>query len=59
MLITLCLVQPKYTKMYKQETPSRGPDALEVFCAPLNMDFLSDLYEKFQVLSTLDANVKY
>ena len=36
-----------------------GRNVLEFFCVPLYAEFLSDLYEKFQVASVYDTNVEY
>ena len=52
-------MQPKYTKMNKQEFPSVGRNELDFFCASLYTKFLSDLHEKFQVASTYVINIKY
>ena len=35
------------------------PNVLEFFCVPLNTEFLSDLYKRFQLASVYDANVEY
>ena len=59
MLISLHLVQCKCTKMNKQEIPSIGRNILEFFRVSLNTDHSSNLYEKFQAVSTYDTHVEY
>ena len=47
MLISLYLVQSKYTKIHLLEIPSIGHTALEYFCVPLYTEFLTDLLSDF------------
>ena len=55
----LYLPQSKYKKIHYREISSIRLSVLEFFCVPLYTEFLSDLYEKFQVASVYDTNVKY
>ena len=59
MLISLCLLQSKYTEMHKQRIPFISYNPLEFICVPLQAKCLPDLHEKFQVASTYNAHVKY
>ena len=58
-VISLYLSQSKYTKIHQHKISSIGLNVLEFFCAQLSPEFLSDLYEKFQVASLYDINVEY
>ena len=58
MLISLYLLPSKYIKMHQEGILSIGRKVLEFSCVPLYTEFLSDLYEKFQVSSLYDANVE-
>ena len=57
MWISLYLAQSKYTKIHLHDIPSIGRNALEFLCVPLYAEFLSDLYEKFQVAFVYDTNI--
>ena len=59
MWISLYLTQSKYKKIHYYGISSIGLNVLEFFSVPLFTEFLSDLYEKFQVASAYDANVEY
>ena len=58
MLISLYLMLSKCNKFHLKKIPPIGRNLLELFCMPQYTEFLSDLYKKFQVVSTNDTNVE-
>ena len=52
-------MQSKYIKMYRQKIPSIGGDVFEFFCLPLCRDYLYDLHNKFQLISTYDKKIQF
>ena len=58
MLISLYLMQPKYTKIHLQEILSVVCNELDVFCVFLFPEFFPDIYKKFQVASSSDTNAE-
>ena len=59
MSISLHLPQSKYAKIHYHEIPFIGLNVLEFFCVLLYIEFLFDLYKKFQVASIYDTDVEY
>ena len=59
MIVSLCFIQPKFTKIQWQEIYFIGWNVLEFFCIPLYTAYLSDLHKKFQISSTHDTKVEY
>ena len=59
MYMPLHLEQSECAKIQKQEIPSTGHNVLYFFCAPLYVEYLSDLHKKFQVASSYGTNVEY
>ena len=55
-LISLCFLQYKYTKMPWKEISSTGCNVLEYFCVALSTDYVSDLREKSHAACTYDTN---
>ena len=58
MLISLHLVQSKYTKIYQREIPSINHNVLEFFCMPLYTDF-PDFYKNLEVACICDTNLEF
>ena len=58
MWISSYLGQSKYTKIHYHEIPFIGLNVLEFFCVPLYTEFLSNLYQKFQIAYVYDTNVE-
>ena len=44
---------------FNNKKSTTGHNVLEYFCVPLFTEFLSNQYEKFQVVSIYDTNVEY
>ena len=59
MLISLCVLQSKYSKMKKQQIPPIGRNVLEIFCSHMYTGFLSNLHEKFHLHVLQMQNIKF
>ena len=59
MWISLYIAQSKCRKIHWHQISTIGLNVLWFFCVPLFTEFLSDVYEKFQVASNYDTNVEF